>query len=331
MAHRGLGGGEGALEVHPDDRVPVGLGHAPDGGVAGDAGVVDHDVETTEQLDGLGHHAGRALDVGHVLVVGRRRAATGFDQVHGQIGGAALAVARLAGQRHAEVVHQDGGALLGQLEGVAPADAVPRARHDRHLAVQQAHEVASPDPYLMSRQILGANRAESRRAILTVLWDEHIVGGGGAEEGPDGGGETIRRRRVGCGCGSGGCVGAATSVAGASCGRGSARVDPGRAEGGGRRAGGEGHRTGRRGARDGRGERWGGHRREEGGIGGRTGVRRREKDGGGGDGRRRSRGGSRGGGMRRRRAERGDGRLREGDEQSRGGGGGSGLNRGGQG
>src|SRR3546814_10767871 len=42
---------EGALQVHLDDRVPLGLAHVREHAVAQDPGVVDEDVETTEGVD----------------------------------------------------------------------------------------------------------------------------------------------------------------------------------------------------------------------------------------------------------------------------------------
>ena len=47
------GRGEGALEVHLDDRVPLLLGHVDEHAVAQDAGVVDEHVEVAEGVDGL--------------------------------------------------------------------------------------------------------------------------------------------------------------------------------------------------------------------------------------------------------------------------------------
>ena len=52
------------------------------------------------------------------------------------VGGLARALAALAA---AEVVDHDLGAVLGQLHGVAAADAVARAGDDRDLAVEQPH------------------------------------------------------------------------------------------------------------------------------------------------------------------------------------------------
>jgi hypothetical protein len=74
--------------------------------------------------------------VGHVLVVGDGLAAAVGDQPDGEVGVLALA---LAGHRAAEIVDHDLGAVLGQLQGVAPADAVPGAGDDGDLAVEHAH------------------------------------------------------------------------------------------------------------------------------------------------------------------------------------------------
>ena len=114
----------------------------PDRGVAGDAGVVDEDVEPAELVDGLLHHAPGAFEVGDVLVVRGRLAAALANEIDGEVGVLAGALALEAG---AEIVDEDLGALLGQLERVTAADAVARAGHDRHPAVEQTH-VASEIP-----------------------------------------------------------------------------------------------------------------------------------------------------------------------------------------
>src|SRR5690606_41821125 len=96
----------------------------------------DQDVQPSEVVDGLGDHLAGLVVVGHVRVVGRRLTAPGLDDVDGQV---RVAARTLAGHRSAEVVDDDGRAVLGQLHRVAAADAVPRSGDDRDLAVQHAH------------------------------------------------------------------------------------------------------------------------------------------------------------------------------------------------
>ena len=72
-----VGGGpagraEGALEVDLDDGVPLLLGHVGQHPVPQDAGVVDHDVEVAEALDGGVDEALRALPGRDVVAVGHR-------------------------------------------------------------------------------------------------------------------------------------------------------------------------------------------------------------------------------------------------------------------
>ena len=133
-----LGDGEGALEVHPEDRVEVVLGHRHDHLVPDDAGVVDQDVVPAEGVVGRGDQVLGAAEVGHVVVVGHRLAAPGLDHLDHLVGGPL--VGALAARAPAQVVDDHLGALSRQLEGFAPADPVARPGHDRDLAVQNAHE-----------------------------------------------------------------------------------------------------------------------------------------------------------------------------------------------
>ena len=122
------------VDVHHD--VPVLDRHVPDGGVAHDAGVVHDDVELAVGVDGLLHHLAALLVVRDVAVVRGGDAALGLDEVDGLVGGATGA---LAGDAATEVVDDDLGAVLGQLHGVAPADAVAGSGDDGDLAVEHAH------------------------------------------------------------------------------------------------------------------------------------------------------------------------------------------------
>src|SRR5207248_1791017 len=74
---------EVALQVHGDDRVPLGLGHVDDHAVAQDPGVVHEHVQVAELVDGLLHQSLRAVPVGHVLAVHDRFAAHRLDVVNG--------------------------------------------------------------------------------------------------------------------------------------------------------------------------------------------------------------------------------------------------------
>src|SRR5262249_23301350 len=78
-----------------------------------------------------------AVEVRDVVVVGDRLAAPALDDVDDLVGGAL--VGAFAGYRDAEVVDDDLRALVGQLDGLAPPDAVAGAGDDRDLAVQQPH------------------------------------------------------------------------------------------------------------------------------------------------------------------------------------------------
>ena len=136
-----MGGGEGALQVHPHHGVEVTLGHGEEHGVAHDAGVVDEHVEVAELVDRLAHQVGRPGPVRHVVVVGGRLATSPADDVGDLLGGAL--VHPLAADRAPYVVDHDRGPLAGKLERLTPADAVAGAGDDRHLAVEQSHGVLS--------------------------------------------------------------------------------------------------------------------------------------------------------------------------------------------
>ena len=70
---------EVALEVHPDDGVPLLLGGVHQHPVAHEAGVVDQDVEAAERVDRLLHHRRGLLEVGDVGAVGDGLAAQRLD------------------------------------------------------------------------------------------------------------------------------------------------------------------------------------------------------------------------------------------------------------
>ncbi len=61
-----------ALQVHGDDLIELLLGHLAHRRVSGDAGVVDHDVQTAEALDRGGHQRVDLVGVGHIAAHGQR-------------------------------------------------------------------------------------------------------------------------------------------------------------------------------------------------------------------------------------------------------------------
>src|SRR3546814_4205204 len=67
-------------------------------------------------LDGLGDHAPGGVVVGHVVVAGDSGAAPFADQLDGEVG--CLLIGAVAGDRRAEVVDDDAGAMAGQLQRV---------------------------------------------------------------------------------------------------------------------------------------------------------------------------------------------------------------------
>ncbi len=107
---------EGALQVHPDDPVPLFLGHLPNHAVPVHSGVVDQDVQPTELVEHFLHHRLGVVEAGHI----------GLD---GQ--GAAAHAANRLGKFHCQlgalvVVESDVGAVGGQVQHDGPPDP-PRA------------------------------------------------------------------------------------------------------------------------------------------------------------------------------------------------------------
>ncbi|CAM5539562.1 hypothetical protein SCALM49S_02912 [Streptomyces californicus] len=80
-------GQEVALEVDPDDRVPVVLVEVDQHPVAQEARVVDQGVEASEGVQGGGDQGGGALGGGDVAAVGDGLAARRRDRVHDLPGG----------------------------------------------------------------------------------------------------------------------------------------------------------------------------------------------------------------------------------------------------
>jgi hypothetical protein len=121
-------GRERPLEVDPDHRVPLVLGHVEQHPVPQDASVVDENVEAAEDLDRLVDQSAGAVPVGDVVGVGDGDPARGLDLVHDGPGRAGVGPA--AGHRAAQVVDHDVGTLAGQLQGVSPPDAPAGAGDD---------------------------------------------------------------------------------------------------------------------------------------------------------------------------------------------------------
>jgi hypothetical protein len=113
------------VDVH--DAIPDVLRNV-DGGVAGngDARIVDEDVDGAEAVQRIGDEA---VPCGDIANIHRRRErdAAGGGYVRGDLIGAF------------DVDQHDRSAVLGKLLRRRPADAVARAGHDCHLAIEVSH------------------------------------------------------------------------------------------------------------------------------------------------------------------------------------------------
>jgi hypothetical protein len=128
---------EGAPEVHGDDLVEVLLGDVEEALVAGDAGIVDHDVEPAERFDGCGDGA---LDIRPPRDV----------RLHGP---QPLGVAELRRRPWqgggVDIGNHDLGPVAKEALRAGPADPARRARDHCDLASQPqcpAPDVPSPMP-----------------------------------------------------------------------------------------------------------------------------------------------------------------------------------------
>ena len=128
-------GGERALEVHLDDRIPLRLAHVREHAVAEDASVVDEDVEATERIDGGLDEAFGSVPIADVVAVGDRLPTHGLDLGDDIVRGALIVA--LAVHRPAEVVDHDLGAVVGEEQCVLAPDASARPRDDRDAALAE--------------------------------------------------------------------------------------------------------------------------------------------------------------------------------------------------
>ena len=135
------GGYEVALQMHLDDRVPVGLGHVDQYPVPQDAGVVDQDVKITEGLDGRIDQALATVPVGDVVGVGHRPSPGGDDLVDHLLGGRPVVAGAV--DRTAEVVDHHLGPLGREEQGVLAPDTPTGSGDDGDTSVQCSH-AASP-------------------------------------------------------------------------------------------------------------------------------------------------------------------------------------------
>ncbi len=137
-----VGRSEGALEVHLDDRVPLGFGHVREHPVAQDAGVVHHHIQAAEGVDGLVDEVLAAVPAGDVVGVGDGLPARGFDLVDDGLGGAGRGPRAVAAA--AEVVDDDLGALLGEQLRVFAADAVASPGDDDDASLADPGHARTP-------------------------------------------------------------------------------------------------------------------------------------------------------------------------------------------
>ena len=93
------GRGKVALQVDPGDRIPLLLAHVGQHPVPKKAGVAHQGVQTAKRRDGLSHHLGGLVPVGHIGTVGHRLTPVGLDlgnYVVGRPTGRILTVSRHA-------------------------------------------------------------------------------------------------------------------------------------------------------------------------------------------------------------------------------------------
>ena len=140
-----LGPEEGALEVDLHHLLVLRLGGVEDRRARLDAGVVDHDVEPAEGVDG---GLDEPFEVLHLADVG-----LDADRLVAQRGDLLLQLLR--GLLVGDVVDDDVGAVLGEGEHDGLADAAVAAGDDGDLAGECAHEVP---PSVVSRCVRSADQ-----------------------------------------------------------------------------------------------------------------------------------------------------------------------------
>src|SRR6058998_3307920 len=155
---------EGALQVDGDDRVPLLLAHVEDHPVAQDAGVVHQDVDRAELLDRRLDDALGGREVGDAVGVGDRPPAAGADRLHHFVGDAPRGAAAV--DLGAEVVDDHRGPLGREQLGDGAADAAPRARDDRRLALEPLRHGSG---LLGRRRVREALEDRPRRQALELV------------------------------------------------------------------------------------------------------------------------------------------------------------------
>src|SRR5690606_33007364 len=117
---------------------------------AGDAGVVDDDVDAAPLFDGRVHHGGGILVFGNVVAVGNGSAlAQGVDLFHGFVSHFRAGLAVVAEGAAAQVVDDDVAAFFGQIFCIGETQAAPGAGDDRHFPTEIKRHVLLPVSFLL--------------------------------------------------------------------------------------------------------------------------------------------------------------------------------------
>ncbi len=133
----------GAEEVHLHHEVEIIDRHVVEGLVAQHACIVDHDVDRAEGIDRRLDDVGRALGIGHRIVVRHGLAARRLDLGHHLVGGGMIAA--FAVDRAARIVHHHPGAAAGQQQRMRAAEPVAGAGDDGDAIVEaDCHSPFSP-------------------------------------------------------------------------------------------------------------------------------------------------------------------------------------------
>ena len=157
----GVGDVGRAGEMHLHDEVELVQRHVLERLIAQNAGVVHQNVDATEGAKRIGGNALGTVAVRHGRLVGDRIAAERLDFRHHFVRGIASAAAIHAA---AKVIHDHFGTALGELDGVAAANASARAGHDGHLAGELTlHQFAHCSPRCSSSYFFVAAHETDRR------------------------------------------------------------------------------------------------------------------------------------------------------------------------